>query len=168
MLRIVRPVATLAAVLMAGWLPLGASAQAPDGPRPAVPFEGARGRLPLPVAGRFIVAYGEPTADGTPSSDLVIEAEPGAKVVSPCDGVVVYAGEFRSYGPLVIVSAGDGYHFMLAGLSSLDALPGQRLRAGEPIGALGRTSPDGNAPRLSVSLLKDSRAIDPTPWWRKD
>jgi septal ring factor EnvC (AmiA/AmiB activator) len=168
MLHIVRPVATLAAVLIAGWLPLGASAQAPDGARRTVPFEEARGTLPLPVAGRRIVAYGERTADGTPSSGLVIEAEPGAKVVSPCDGLVVYAGEFRSYGPLVIVSAGNGYHFMLAGLSSLDAQPGQRLRAGEPIGALGRTSPAGTAPRLDVRLLKDSRAIDPTPWWRKN
>src|SRR5262245_10501293 len=113
MLPVMRPIATLAAVLIAGLLSIGASAQTPDGPRQPVPFEQARGTLPLPVAGRQIVAYGEQTADGTASRGIVIQAHPDATVVSPCDGMIVYAGEFRNYGPLVIVSAGDGYHFLL-------------------------------------------------------
>jgi septal ring factor EnvC (AmiA/AmiB activator) len=46
----------------------------------------------------------------------------------------VYAAPFRSFGLLLIVDCGGGYHFVLAGLDRLDASAGQRLLAGEPVG----------------------------------
>ncbi len=55
---------------------------------------------------------------------------------SPCDGWVVYAGEFRSYGQLLIINAGDGYHVLLAGLSQIDVQPGQFVLTAEPVGTM--------------------------------
>jgi murein hydrolase activator len=81
--------------------------------------------------------------------------------------LVVYAGEFRSYGQIVIVSAGNGYHLLLAGLGAIDAEIGRRLSAGEPIGALGQSDGRGAAPRLRLEILKDQRPIDPAPWLRR-
>ena len=49
------------------------------------------------------------------------------------DGWIVYAGEFRSYGQLLIINAGGGYHILLAGLSRIDVAVGTiraRRRAG--------------------------------------
>jgi septal ring factor EnvC (AmiA/AmiB activator) len=160
-----RPIALAAALLVLGAAPLGpAEAQAPD---MRTPFEAARGTLPWPVAGRQIVGFGQPTSDGRSSSGIVIAARPRALVVSPCDGLLVYAGEFRSYGPLVIIQAGDGYQFMLTGLSVIDAQVGQKLAAGEPIGTLPGSERDGAPPRLHLSLLQNGRPIDPAPWLRK-
>ena len=108
------------------------------------------------------MGFGEKTISGTTSRGIEIKARPGAQVVSPCDGLVVFAGEFRTYGNLVTVSAGDGYQFLLAGLSTIDAKVGQQVSAGELIGTMG-----GGAPVLHLELLKDQQAIDPAPWLRK-
>jgi len=108
------------------------------------------------------LGFGEKTISGTTSRGIEIKARPGAQVVSPCDGLVVFAGEFRTYGNLVTVSAGDGYQFLLAGLSTIDAKVGQQVSAGELIGTMG-----GGAPVLHLELLKDQQAIDPAPWLRK-
>ena len=52
-------------------------------------------------------------------------------------GRVAFAGPFRSFGVLLIIDCGGGYHFVLAGLDRLDAEAGSRLLAGEPVGVLG-------------------------------
>src|SRR5512145_733156 len=171
MLRAIPPVAMLAAALAVGssLLPGGTAAETPDATKPSrpVPFDQAHGTLPWPVAGRQIVAFGQPTGKGRRSRGIVIEARLGARVVSPCAGMVVYAGEFRTYGPLVIVSAGGGYHCLLAGPSRIDVKVGQQLLAGDPVGTLTRSEVDGAAPQLRLELLKDQRPIDPTPWLRR-
>ena len=57
----------------------------------------------------------------------------GAQVNSPSDGWVVYAGPFRSYGQLLIINAGGGYHVLLAGMERIDVQLGQFVLAGEPV-----------------------------------
>ena len=105
--------------------------------RPDIPFVQARGQLPLPAQGRRVFAFGDKTQYGTQSKGLVIQTRDGGQVVSPCDGWIVYAGEFRSYGKLLIVNAGGGYHMLLAGLSQIDVQFGQFVLTGEPVGVMG-------------------------------
>jgi septal ring factor EnvC (AmiA/AmiB activator) len=73
----------------------------------------------------------------------------------------MYAAPFRSYGLLLIVDCGGGYHFVLAGLDRLDASAGQRLLAGEPVGVLG----GGDGASLYVELRRNGQPIDPRPWF---
>src|SRR5690606_8177076 len=103
---------------------------------PAVPFHLAKARLPLPAQGRRVLAFGDKTQFGGNSKGIVLETRAGAQIVAPCDGWVVYAGEFRSYGQLLIINAGGGYHVLLAGLSHIDVQPGQFVLAAEPIGTM--------------------------------
>lgn len=137
---------------------------------PAIPFHQARGQLPFPAAGQRILSFGDTTSNGRKSQGLVIRTRQGAHITSPCDGWIVYAGEFRSYGQLLIINAGGGYHVLLAGLSHIDAQLGQFVLAGEPVGnmssAPGGTAQD-NAPVLYVEFRKEGRPIDPTPWWHE-
>ena len=84
---------------------------------------------------------------------------------------IVYAGEFRSYGQLLIINAGGGYHILLAGLSQIDAQLGQFVLAGEPVGVMSaganstQAKPQESAPILYIEFRKDQRPIDPDAWW---
>ena len=138
--------------------------------KPAMPFAEARGLLPIPVQGRRVLTFGEKTQYGSQSKGVVIETRQAAQVVSPCDGWIVYAGEFRSYGQLLIINAGGGYHILLAGLSQIDAQLGQFVLAGEPVGVMSAaaksaTHAQDNAPVLYIEFRKDQRPVDPDPWW---
>lgn len=138
--------------------------------KPDIPFHQARGRLPLPAAGQRVISYGDTTANGRKSQGVVIQTRQGAHITSPCDGWIVYAGEFRSYGQLLIINAGAGYHVLLAGLSHIDAQLGQFVLAGEPVGSMGSahgSAAQDNAPVLYVEFRKEGRPIDPTPWWHE-
>jgi len=98
----------------------------------------------------------------------VIKTRYGAQITSPTDGWVVYAGKFRTYGQLLIIKAGDGYHVLLAGLSRIDVQSGQFVLAAEPVGTM-KSAPGlragKNSPRLYVEFRKDGRPINPRPWW---
>ncbi len=143
-------------------------AQAPIEPRMA--FHLARGKLPAPAAGRRVISFGERTSRG-PALGISIETRHGAQVTSPADGWVVYAGEFRTYGQVLIINAGGGHHILLANLSQLDVTTGQFLLAGEPVGTMvpapknvpGRLQSGG--PVLYVEFRKDQKPVDPDPWW---
>jgi murein hydrolase activator len=123
--------------------------------------QAAAGRA-LPVAGRVATSWGDAGAGG-PHRGLTFAAAPGARVVSPCTGRAVYAAPFRSFGLLLIVDCGGGYHFVLAGLDRLDAAAGQRLLAGEPVGVL--AGPGGSGASLYVELRRGGRPVDPRPWF---
>jgi septal ring factor EnvC (AmiA/AmiB activator) len=144
--------------------------------KPAVPFAQTKGRLPLPANGKRILSFGD-KAQASRSNGVVIETRPGAQVTSPADGWIVFAGIFRSYGQILIINAGDGYHILMAGLSQVDVQLGQFVLAGEPVGVMsggaqrdakGKASAGAqtaSAPVLYVEFRKDNRAIDPEPWW---
>ena len=139
--------------------------------KPEIEFANATGLLPLPAQGRQVLGFGEKTQFGGQSKGIVLETRQGAQITSPCDGWIVYAGEFRSYGQLLIINAGGGYHILLAGLSQIDVQPGQFVLAAEPVGTMSGWSQQSrpvaanSAPVLYVEFRKDGRPIDPDPWW---
>lgn len=125
-------------------------------------FSAALGTLPLPVEGRIIRRFGQRRADGTRDKGITIETRPGAQVVTPYDGRVVFAGPFRGYGQLLILEHGEGYHMLLAGFARIDSSLGQWLLAGEPVGVMG---PGKNGkPALYVELRRNGEAINLLPW----
>ncbi|MGD9783508.1 MAG: murein hydrolase activator EnvC [Hyphomicrobiaceae bacterium] len=141
--------------------------------KPAMPFHEAKGKLRLPAHGRRVLNFGEKTQYGGQSKGMVLETRPGAQITAPSDGWVVYAGEFRSYGQLLIINAGGGYHILLAGLSRIDVETGQFVLAREPVGTMSGTGlsrevkSEQNAPVLYIEFRKDGRPVDPDPWWAK-
>ncbi len=149
--------------------PQGAMATNPGRMKPAVPFHLAKGQLPLPALGRRVLSFGEKNQFGRTSRGIVIETRPGGTVVSPCDGWVVYAGEFRSYGQVLIINAGGGYHILLTNLARTEVEVGRFVLAGEPVGAMStNVASKGKeaAPLLYVEFRnKDEQPIDPTSWW---
>jgi septal ring factor EnvC (AmiA/AmiB activator) len=125
------------------------------------------GQLQPPVIGVVVKGWGEQT-DGGPATGVSYHAPPGAHVISPCGGRVVFAESFRSYGLLLIVDCGGGYHVVLAGFDRLDVKLGQRLVAGEPVGVMPTWEPGSEAhrPALYVELRRDGTPVNPAPWLR--
>lgn len=126
------------------------------------PISGQRGKLPPPAVGRILGAYGEVSSTGLTQKGLTLETAPGAQVVAPYEGNVVYAGQFRGYGELLIIEHGEGYHSLLAGLSRIDSTIGQWVVAGEPVGVMG--SSEKRRPVLYVELRRNGQPINPLPW----
>lgn len=147
--------------------PSGVFASNPGRLKPAIPFHQARAQLPMPAQGKRVMAFGDKTQFGSKSNGIVIETRHSAQVTSPCDGWIVYAGEFRSYGQLLIINAGGGYHVLLAGVSRIDVQVGQFVLAAEPVGIMQpkAVKAQDSAPVLYVEFRKEGRPVDPDPWW---
>ncbi len=138
-----------------------------------VPFSALQGQVALPVIGTIKRRFGTDDGVGGVMQGDMVATQSGAIVTAPADGNVLYAGPFRSYGQLLILNAGDGYHVVLAGMSRISVVTGQPVLAGEPVGAMGEArvasssaSKDENAtPELYVEFRKDGKPVDPHPWW---
>jgi septal ring factor EnvC (AmiA/AmiB activator) len=139
---------------------------------PAIAFTSAKGLLPLPVNGVKIRGFGGSDGAGGVERGISIVTRAGAQVTTPCDGWVVYAGPFRSYGQLLILNAGGGYHVLLAGMERISVNIGQFVLTGEPVATMGSSAQVASIlasapsqPVLYIEFRKDGTPIDPGPWW---
>jgi septal ring factor EnvC (AmiA/AmiB activator) len=139
---------------------------------PAIAFASAKGLFALPVNGVKIREFGGSDGSGGVEKGISLSTRAGAQVTTPCDGWVVYAGPFRSYGQLLILNAGGGYHVLIAGMERISVNIGQFVLTGEPIATMGTKSQvasviaaNASQPVLYVEFRKDGTPIDPGPWW---
>lgn len=101
-------------------------------------FSTLKGVLNRPISGETILGFGQVDAGGRSSSGMRFAGAFGDRVTAPADAEVLYAGPFRSYGQLLILNAGDGYHIVLAGMAEIDVDVGQFVLAGNRSHAWGR------------------------------
>lgn len=142
---------------------------------PAVAFASAKGMLPMPVNGIRLKDFGVADGAGGTERGISVVTRAGAQVTAPCDGWVVYSAPYRSYGQLLILNAGGGYHVVLAGMERISVDLGQFVLTGEPVAVMGNgpqvasavaTGTSGaSQPVLYIEFRKDGSPVDPTPWW---
>ena len=117
--------------------------------------------------------FGDDDGTGHPAQGITVAANAGMVVTAPADGWIMFAGPFRSYGQMVIMNAGDGYHIVMTGMDSVTARQGQFAVAGEPLGQMGEkriASAAGlhletDRPTLYIEFRKDGKPVDSKPWW---
>lgn len=139
----------------------------------ALPFSAMKGRVFLPVAGHVQRRFGEADGSGGMLQGDMLATHSTAIVTAPVDGSILYAGPFRSYGQLLILNAGEGYHVVLAGMGRIGVSPGQTVLAGEPVGLMGEAriasavafTETEAGPELYVEFRKEGKPVDPAPWW---
>jgi len=115
---------------------------------------------------------------GGSEKGVSIATRAGAQVTAPSDGWVVYAAPYRSYGQLLILNVGGGYHVVLAGMERITVDLGQFVLAGEPVAVMGNgtqvasSSAAGSSsvtgasqPVLYIEFRKDGTPVDSGPWW---
>ncbi|AHE56618.1 murein hydrolase activator EnvC family protein [Sphingomonas sanxanigenens] len=134
-----------------GAAPLPAAVAAP----PAAP---GRPAYRLPVVGRLVTGLGDLSAGGVRSRGLSFATRPGAQVVAPAAGHVVYAGRYRGFDAILIIDHGGGWMTLLANLATLRAAVGDDLVAGAPVGRAG-----GGQALVTVELRRDGEPVDIAP-----
>lgn len=115
----------------------------------------ARNSLLTPVVGAATAAKEK----GTPG--LSYATRPGAQVIAPSDGKVLYAGPYHKSGQVLILEITTGYDVVLAGLGRVTVKPNDQLLAGEPVGTM---PPEAADNRLYFELRHDGRGQSPEPW----
>jgi septal ring factor EnvC (AmiA/AmiB activator) len=113
--------------------------------------------------GRLTARFGDPAWSNGPREGFAWKASGGSPVLAPAAGIVDYAGPLKDYGVVLILRTGGAYHLVLAGLGAADAVAGQAVAAGEPIG---RTGDAGPASALSLEMRKGGEPVDPERWFK--
>ena len=152
-----------------------AASSSPDKNRiaPAYAFSDLKQKLELPAAGEILRQFGDPDGTGHEAKGMVIASAPGSLVTAPADGWVVYAGEFRSYGQMIILNTGDGYHMVLSGMDRVSTGQGKFVLSGEPLAVMGEKrvasatalALETDRPTLYIEFRKDGKPVDSREWW---
>lgn len=124
-----------------------------------------KGRLPLPVEGPVVHAFGQSRSAGMRWQGWMIKADAGAEVNAIAYGRIAYSDWLRGYGLLMIIDHGDGFMSLYGQNESLRYDVGDWVEAGDVIATVG-TDPDGGE-GLYFEIRKDSKALDPAAWLKR-
>jgi len=115
----------------------------------------SRNSLLEPVVGSVVGAL------DSGNSGLSYATQPGAQVIAPADGKVLYAGPYHKSGQVLILEITTGYDVVLAGLGRVTVRPNDQLLAGEPVGTMPADAADD---RLYFELRHGGHGQSPAPW----
>jgi septal ring factor EnvC (AmiA/AmiB activator) len=116
-----------------------------------------------PVEGRRILGFGARTTYGGASKGTVIESATGTPVSAPAAGFVLFAGEWRSYGTLVVIDAGCATHALVAGVAALTVAAGDQVDRGGRIGEVPSPPTPADLPVVYFEVRRNGAPIDPEP-----
>lgn len=131
-------------------------------------FRAERGRLPRPVNGRLLRAYGAWTDElsGARAHNAGIDwiAEPGSSFRAVFAGVVTRAGYVRGYGQMVMLQHGS-FTTLYAHANGLRVVVDQVVKAGDALGTVGTTGlPVEGSPQLHFEVRYNGTPQDPAEW----
>ncbi len=118
-----------------------------------------------PVRGYLSATFGNRMDPFTGQRDfhpgLDISTPMGTPVHAPAEGVVISCGAKGGYGNTVVIDHGNGIVTRYGHLASYSVKPGQRIRRGDAIGAVGSTG-RSTGPHLHYEVWIRDQAQNPT------
>lgn len=131
-----------------------------------------RARGILPLRGRLSSKFGwrkHPILGHRQHHEgMDIAAAKGTRIDAVRSGKVVFSGEQRGYGNIVILDHGNGLTSRYAHCDELNVQVGDRVRAGQGIATVGSTG-RSTGPHLHFEVRQDGEALDPQEYfgWHK-
>lgn len=128
--------------------------QKPGSPRPAP----TTGRFLWPTTGVLTSRFGP--RNNSFHDGIDIAAPVGTPVVAAAPGEVIYSGELRGYGKVIIVRHGNGYASVYAHNSTHYVKQGQFVKQGQRIAAVGKTG-RATGPNLHFEIRRHNKPRNP-------
>jgi murein hydrolase activator len=113
----------------------------------------------FPVQGNIVSRFGESKKPFPSKDGLIFEFDNDPYIVSPISGIVIFAGQFRSYGNLIIIKSRNEYQTILSGMDEIIAVSGNKVFKGEPVAK--NYFIENNKKRLYFELRYQGKPIDP-------
>jgi len=130
----------------------------------ARPFKSLKRKLPQPLSGKVVAAFGNPNVGGAGKWEGWLMAAPeGQPIQAVHHGRVVYSDWLRGFGLLMVIDHGDGYMTLYAHNETLMYDVGDWVNSGDVIGAVGRSG-GLKEPRLYFEIRYKGRPQDPAAW----
>ena len=128
--------------------------------------------LVWPIKGKIISKFGKEYQPQLKTwifrDGIKISARTGQPVIAVTDGSVIFAGQFRSYGNVVILDHGEGFFTIYGFLSQIQAEQGQKVIEGQIIGLIGQDTQGpgmgSNQSALYFEIRQGTNAQDPEIW----
>lgn len=133
----------------------------------ARPIRSLKGKLPKPLGGRLLRAYGNHNPDTRgPWQGWLIKAAAGSRVTAIHHGRVVFSDWLRGYGLVTLIDHGKGYLSLYARNQSLFKTVGEWVYQGETIAMVGKSG-GYKQPALYFEIRHKGRPLDPAAWLRR-
>ena len=133
----------------------------------ARPFKSLKRKLPKPVSGRVLHAFGQRNTEGVGRwQGWMLDVPEGTPVKAVHHGQVVYSGLLRGFGLLLIIDHGDDYLTLYAHNEALLYDVGSWVNQGEMIATSGQSG-GIMEPRLYFEIRYKGRPQDPAAWLKR-
>lgn len=119
-------------------------------------FASLRGRLGIPLT--TSIGLRDAVRDDGPGVEFL--ARPGTTVLSVAEGRVAFAGDYGSYGRMIILDHGDTFYTIYAGIGRIRARVGDYVVRGADLGDVA----GGTTPALFFEVRRGTRSLDTRNW----
>ncbi len=109
----------------------------------------------IPANRKLVFGFNELNPTGYRERGMRLALPPSSSVAAPAAGRVIYAGNYRSFGQIVIIEHGGGWTSLVTNLASLNVSKGASIAQGA---TLGRTRAD--QPEITLELRRNGRVMD--------
>ncbi len=129
-----------------------------------VPFSQLKGRLPWPVEGKLLNAFGEAQARGDLNWQGIQIAAPGGLAVrAVSNGRVAFADWIPRFGLILLLDHNNGYMTLYAHNQTLYKETGDWVSSGEVIASVG-DSGGGDRELLYFEIRHNGKPLNPAQW----
>ena len=125
-----------------------------SGPAGALLGSGNRAYI-VPAGSDVIFGFSELNATGYRERGLRLSLLPSSAVLAPAGGRITYAGNYRSFGQIVIIEHGGGWTTLITNLASLTVAKGASVSQGATLGNVG-----DEASEITLELRRHGRIMD--------
>lgn len=132
----------------------------------AQPLSTLKGKLPWPVRGKLLSAFGAVGPSGETSDGVLIAAKTGIDVAAVAHGRVAYADWLKGYGLVVILDHGAGFMSLYAHNEALLKDVGDWVTRGDAVAKAG-ASGGRSEPGVWFELRRGGQPQNPTLWLSK-